>query len=430
MSVSSNACGASTMTANSVNIHYHGTNTAPTCHSDEVIHTLVNPGQSFVYTVAFPADEPAGLYWYHPHVHGISEKAVLGGASGAIVVDGIAKVQPAVIGLPTRILMIRDQELSNPRYEGPASPAKDLTLNYVPIAYPAMTPAIIEAPARRREFWRIVNASADTPVDLQLVYDGTVQPFEIVALDGVATGSQDGTRRGKTVQARNVLLPPGGRAEIIVATPSAGTKTATLRTLYVNTGPLGAYAPTRTLAQLRIGRAAELPAIASDVGGAPGPQRFAGIEKATVTAHRNLYFSEVPRDPEDPYGSSNFFITVDGAKPTRFNPSDPPAITTTQGAVEEWTIQNRTKGAHEFHIHQIHFQLLARGGKAVPAAQKQFLDTIQVPHWSGSGPYPSVTLLMDFRGNITGDFPYHCHILSHEDAGMMAVIRVLPSGSP
>jgi FtsP/CotA-like multicopper oxidase with cupredoxin domain len=428
MSVTSNACGSDTMTANSINIHYHGTNTAPTCHSDEVIHTLVNPGQSFVYTVKFPADEPAGLYWYHPHVHGLSEKAALGGASGAIVVDGIAKVQPAVVGLPARILMIRDQKLSSPRLEGPASPAKDLTLNYVPIAYPAMTPAVIEAPASRREFWRIANASADTPVDLQLVYDGTVQPFEIVALDGVATGSQDGTARGKAVLARNVLLPPSGRAEIIVTTPSASVKTAMLRTLYVNTGPLGSYAPARKLAQFRIGRATELPAIASDIGSAPGPQRFAGIENATVTARRKLYFSQVPKYPEDPYGTSSFFITVDGAKPTRFNPSNPPAITTTQGAVEEWTIENRTKGAHYFHIHQIHFQLLARDGKAVPAAQKQFLDTVQVPHWSGSGPYPSVTLLMDFRGSITGDFPYHCHILDHEDAGMMAVIRVRPAG--
>ena len=51
---------------------------------------------------------------------------------------------------------------------------------------------------------------------------------------------------------------------------------------------------------------------------------------------------------------------------------------------------------------------------------------MNVPYWSGKGPYPSVTLLMDFRGPITGDFVYHCHILNHEDQGMMAIIRVLP----
>jgi FtsP/CotA-like multicopper oxidase with cupredoxin domain len=54
--------------------------------------------------------EPPGLYWYHPHIHGIAEAAVLGGASGAIVVDGIQNIEPAVSGLRQRILMIRDQQ--------------------------------------------------------------------------------------------------------------------------------------------------------------------------------------------------------------------------------------------------------------------------------------------------------------------------------
>jgi FtsP/CotA-like multicopper oxidase with cupredoxin domain len=84
--MSKDSCGATTMTSASVNIHYHGTNTPPLCNQDEVIHTLINSGQSFRYEVVFPADEPAGLYWYHPHVHGLSEAAVQGGASGAIIV--------------------------------------------------------------------------------------------------------------------------------------------------------------------------------------------------------------------------------------------------------------------------------------------------------------------------------------------------------
>jgi hypothetical protein len=57
------------------------------------------------------------------------------------------------------------------------------------------------------------------------------------------------------------------------------------------------------------------------------------------------------------------------------------------------------------------------------------LDTIQVPFWDGKGPYPSVKVRMDFRGPDTGDFVYHCHILNHEDNGMMAIIRVNPATS-
>jgi len=74
-------CGATSMGASSMNIHYHGTNTSPTCHSDEVIKAVINSGQTFQYDILFPGDEPPGLYWYHPHIHGIAEAAVLGGAS-------------------------------------------------------------------------------------------------------------------------------------------------------------------------------------------------------------------------------------------------------------------------------------------------------------------------------------------------------------
>jgi FtsP/CotA-like multicopper oxidase with cupredoxin domain len=80
-------------------------------------------------------------------------------------------------------------------------------------------------------------------------------------------------------------------------------------------------------------------------------------------------------------------------------------------------------------MHQIHFLLQARNGVAVSANDQQMLDMVDIPHWSGSGPYPSVTVRMDFRGPDIGDFVYHCHILEHEDDGMMAIIRVLPAST-
>jgi FtsP/CotA-like multicopper oxidase with cupredoxin domain len=112
--------------------------------------------------------------------------------------------------------------------------------------------------------------------------------------------------------------------------------------------------------------------------------------------------------------------------PTLNDMSNPPAIVTTQGNVEDWTVENRTGENHEFHIHQTHFMLMAANGVAVPASQQQMQDTIQVPYWTGSGPYPSVTLRMDFRKTQPGDSVYHCHILGHEDNGMMAILRILP----
>jgi FtsP/CotA-like multicopper oxidase with cupredoxin domain len=109
-----------------------------------------------------------------------------------------------------------------------------------------------------------------------------------------------------------------------------------------------------------------------------------------------------------------------------FSPDNPPGITTNQGAVEDWTIQNRTHENHEFHIHQVHFLLIAVNGVPIPAEQQQYYDTYQVPFWVDGTPFPSITVKLDFRGAVAGDFVYHCHILDHEDGGMMGIVRVLP----
>jgi FtsP/CotA-like multicopper oxidase with cupredoxin domain len=422
----SNQCGDKTMTITSLNMHFHGTNTTPACHGDQVIHTIINSGETFDYSLKFPSNEPPGLYWYHPHVHGISEAAVQGGASGAIVVNGIENIQPAVAGLPERILIIRDQNVAGNPTPGGAIPSWDVTLNYVPIAFPAETPAIIQMKPGQKEFWRVANAAADTIIDLQVVYDGVPQTLQIVGLDGVPVGSQDGTGQGKLVPQTDILLAPAARAEFIVTGPSTSVKKASFITLNINTGPDGDNDPTRTLATIQATShpMPTLPVIPAPSAPAASPM-FAGLATATVTARRTLYFSEVLQDPSNPSGPTNFFITVDGATPTLFDPNNPPSIVTHQGAVEDWTIQNRSMENHEFHFHQIHFLLLAANGVPVPSSQQQFLDMIQIPFWSGTGPYPSVTVRMDFRGMDIGDFVYHCHILGHEDNGMMAIIRVL-----
>jgi FtsP/CotA-like multicopper oxidase with cupredoxin domain len=120
-------------------------------------------------------------------------------------------------------------------------------------------------------------------------------------------------------------------------------------------------------------------------------------------------------------------ITVDGQTPAPFNPYAPqPNITVHQGDVEDWIIENRSREAHTFHIHQVHFLLVQWDG--VPVDEPFLRDTINVHYWDGkSAHYPSVTLRMDFRDpNTVGTFVYHCHLLEHEDGGMMGTIRVLP----
>jgi FtsP/CotA-like multicopper oxidase with cupredoxin domain len=431
VSTAANRCGAASMTNTSVNVHYHGTNTSPTCHSDEVIHTLINSGESFHYDLAFPADEPPGLYWYHPHVHGIAEAAVLGGASGAIIVDGLQAIQPSVDGLRERVLLVRDQNVAGNPPPGGDVPSWDLSLNYVPIPFPALTPSVMRMRPGQRELWRVGNLAADTILDLQVVFDGVVQPLQVVGLDGVPTGSQDGTRQGKVVRANHLRIPPASRAEFIVLGPAATIQHAVFQTTAIATGPNGDNDTRRTLATIQtVDADADVQTSSAQlraVSVAPWAQRFEGLADAPVSARRRLYFSENATQTQ-------FFITVDGQTPTVFDVNNPPAVITTQGSVEEWTIENRAQENHEFHFHQIHFLVQSQdnfevnGSQPVATIQGQFMDMIEIPFWDGDPkhPFPGVTVRMDFRGPDVGDFVYHCHILNHEDQGMMAIIRVLP----
>jgi FtsP/CotA-like multicopper oxidase with cupredoxin domain len=107
--------------------------------------------------------------------------------------------------------------------------------------------------------------------------------------------------------------------------------------------------------------------------------------------------------------------------------AETPNIVAQQGTVEDWIIENRSNELHAFHIHQMHFLLLDYAGRPV---NEDFLrDTVNVPYYNGHTlAYPSVRLRMDFRDpNMVGTFVYHCHLLEHEDKGMMGSIRVEPA---
>ena len=131
-------------------------------------------------------------------------------------------------------------------------------------------------------------------------------------------------------------------------------------------------------------------------------------------------------DPNDPNSATTFYVTVDGQTPKAFDPADGPNIVAQQGDVEDWIIENRSTELHAFHIHQLHFMLVAWNG--VPVNEPFLRDTVNVPYFNGRMlQYPSVRVRMDFRDpDIVGTFVYHCHLLEHEDAGMMGTIRVDP----
>jgi FtsP/CotA-like multicopper oxidase with cupredoxin domain len=446
------SCAQAKMTVSSTNLHFHGLMISPVCHQDDVLHTVVGPSASpFEYRFQIPDDQPPGLYWYHPHLHGFTKAQVLGGASGALIVEGIERVNTQLAGLPERVLVIRDQELQNPDAQPTTpdstphavvlrdaegdilntgtdggKPAKDLSLNFVPVTFPSYKPALIEMKPSQRELWRVLNASGITYIDLQVLYDGAPQPLGVVALDGVPIDDNGVGGRG-LLQKSQILVPPGGRVEFILKGPPLEAH-ATLMTRGVDTGAAGENDPSRPLA--KIVAATDAPDPHSRLAATPPPLRRqspAALRDATPVRVRKLYFSEKPQNTADPKSPTVFFITVDGQTPAPFDPvSLAPNITVRQGDVEDWIIENRSQELHAFHIHQIHFMLLDWNG--VPVNEPFLRDTVNVAYWDGNSPvYPSVKLRMDFRDpRITGTFVYHCHLLEHEDGGMMGTIRVVP----
>ena len=393
---------------NMTNLHFHGLHVSPDAPQDDVITMMAMPGQSLHYTVNIPKDQPPGLYWYHTHPHGESYQQDLDGMSGAIVIDGTERYFPEVRHMRERILVLRDGLVEENDPAGPElrrtveipatgcgvsteAPEHLFTVNG------ALRPRIAIAPGER-QFWRIVNASPDLYADLRV----DTEQLEIIALDGMPLSFHDPKRRAELTS--HVLVPPAGRVEAIVTGPRAGAK-ASLRTLCFDTGPDGDPNPAMVLADL-VDVAQPTHGISTAAVRPPAPI-YKPLPPALMTKVKNGPADFVVTFTEDKKG---FYIN--GKK---YGPSDPPMTSVSIGAFHHWRVVNDTHEVHPFHIHQVHFLAYAENGRG--PSRPEWLDTVNVP---ADG---NVDLMMDFNDPIIrGVSLFHCHLLSHEDKGMMAKI--------
>jgi hypothetical protein len=342
-------CGGGAMDGLATNLHFHGLTVPPICHQDDAIGTLISPGtRPFEYRFQIPPDEPPGTYWYHPHVHGFTDPQVEGGASGALIVEGIERANKFLAGMPERVFVIRDEPLLNPDAQpakqfaaqppllrdpegdilntgtGGGKPARDLSINFVPVAFPDYVPATIAVKPGEYELWHVVNAAAVTYLDLQIAQGGAPQAMGLVALDGVPI-TKSGAIPNRTLWQGHMLVPPGGRISFVYRTPPAGTQ-ATLITSAVDTGPAGENDPTRPLATIM--SRADAPASPSTLPGVSSPfvaAKSAWLGDVKSVRERKLYFSEQPSDPKDP-NSPTFFSLLWMASSRRFMTRTPRRI--------------------------------------------------------------------------------------------------------
>ncbi len=389
---------------NMTNLHFHGLEVSPESPQDDVIDMMAMPGDTLHYAVKIPADHPPGLFWYHTHPHGESHRQALDGMSGAIVIEGMERYVPEVRKLREQVLVVRGESIEHSadaaallrRVE--AQPAKcgseSEATERVFSVNGEYRPAIGINPGER-QFWRIVNASADQYIDLQV----DKQKLEIVALDGMPLAYHDPKHPRKIVE--HALVPPAGRLEAIVTGPDAGAH-ASLRTLCVDTGSAGDPNGAMVLADLHAGSAAP-----------PEPQR--NRRKLAPPEYKSIdlqaYESSKP-DFSVVFTEDKNGFYVNGQK---YEPNAAAMTHARVGTYQHWQILNASAELHPMHIHQTHFLVYAENGKRLE--NPVWLDTVNVPVGE------TVDVVMDFTNPvIKGMSLFHCHLLNHEDKGMMAKV--------
>ncbi|HEY6770563.1 MAG TPA: multicopper oxidase family protein [Candidatus Sulfotelmatobacter sp.] len=401
---------ATSRCGNMTNLHFHGLHVSPESPEDDVLTMMAMPGGSLNYKVIVPSYSPPGLYWYHTHPHGESARQDLDGMSGAIVVEGIDRYYPELRHMRERVLILRDHDIEHSdattrqqilrRVEIPSSQCGTATEQNPERVFTTngeIRPRIPIGPGER-QFWRIVNASPDRYADLQL----SGEQLEIVALDGMPLSYH--SRRRATRKVDHVLVPPAGRVEMIVVGPSTGSR-ATLSTACVDTGSDGDPNPAMVIA---------------DVGPALHDSPMRTLPRTPGRAvHKDLSRREIQKLQ---ISKPDFTVTFTEDKSgfylngRKFSMDDQPMLHVRVGSLQHWRIVNPTREIHPFHIHQIHF--LAYAEKGVQSDPPDWLDTVNVPYGNGS-----VDLIMDFTDPlIRGMSVFHCHLLGHEDKGMMAKI--------
>jgi suppressor of ftsI len=367
------------------NLHTHGFHVSPLPPSDAVLLHIM-PGDSYDFEFSIPKNHPSGTFWYHPHFHGLSNEQVFGGMAGAIIIEGDLDHLPGVAGLWQHLLVLTSIELGPDGHLLP--PDQRNQANFLRLVNGQLNPTISIRPNETQR-WRIANASASTFYNLQL--DG--HQFHQIAKDG-NTLAQVWTRD-------QIVMGPGERVEVLIQGGPAGTYA--LRTLEFVMGG-GATEPDVVLATLV--------SEGQGHGSRPLPTAlmpFDDLSKATLSRPpRNITFQVKP----------NKVFEIDNQQ---FD-EDRVDQWVQLGATEEWVINNDSNVWHPFHIHINDYQVTAVNGQPVTA--HGYDDTTPVP------PHGSITMRTRFL-DYAGKFVYHCHILPHEDGGMMGIVEVVdPNAGP
>ena len=370
------------------NFHFHGIHTSPLGHSDNVF-IFVKPGETFDYEVKIDKDQPAGLYWYHTHIHGLAQEQTMKGLSAALIVEGLQNEFPQISNIRERLFVLKDRS-----YDHSDDPVISKKYHKYIETINGKTFVTIRMHPGETQFWRFGNQSSDSSFHFTL----SGHKFRIIGIDGAALNQEIVTDKMDVDTAKRYSV-------LVDASDTPGTYDLVAPGLV--TGDGADRTPDRIMGKVVIEGTPVKTITKLDHFPATIDLRSKHIDN-----QRTIVFSEKTEGE-----NTDYFINDKNFDAARVDVRVP------HGSIEEWTIKNTSHDRHFFHIHQMHFQVVSINGVEQPFTGH--IDTVQVPEMG------EVKIIVPFTAPyVMGKFVYHCHVLEHEDKGMMAIVQVFDPKDP
>lgn len=388
---------------NVTNLHTHGLWVSPAGNSDNVLIAIA-PGKTFQHEYLIPVEHVAGTFWYHPHKHGSVEMQVTNGMSGAMIIEGGVDDLPEIGAAGQRLMVLQQiQPEADARRTAAAitvaaiagAPNKVTTINGLRAPTLTLRPKAVER-------WRLVAANYHDLLHIE------VRPADSKATIPLHPIAYDGIPVRNVTPADRVRLAPGNRVDVMLQPPEAGD--------YViwkigDQGQFDVLPDDEIIGYLRV--EGDAPSTPMTIPDQISPDfSHPDIEEAEVTNKRKVLFSVVPQ----PDGSVRFEIDNRRFESGRVDQA------ITLGAVEEWRLENDSDTTHPFHIHVNPFQVVKSSDPLL--GPRTWLDTVPIP--PAKDGVPGYVIMRTRIERFIGRFVQHCHILGHEDRGMMQLIEISP----
>jgi FtsP/CotA-like multicopper oxidase with cupredoxin domain len=377
----------------STNLHFHGLHVPPTGTADNIF-LEVPPGEVASYGFRIPEQHPAGLFWLHPHLHGSVARQVSLGLAAPLIIRGPLDAVPEVAAAREHVLVLQDFQLD--RSGRPIDPGMAALMggregSLVTVSGQTRPRYAIEQHGTLR--LRLINASASRFFRLAL----EDHELHVIATDG---GGLAAPRR-----VDEILMAPGERRDALVLGAKEDGLYRLMNLPYHrgSAGMMGGSLGTRT--------AFEIASVVYE-GRAQSPQRLPSalgdVERLPEARRRRTFVLSETMGMMSGRGMGMRFL-INGREFDDRRVDDRVRL----GDIEEWEYINNTDMDHPMHVHTNAFQRVGADGQAAPA----WLDGIVVPARRRERIRIRFT---DFVGATV----QHCHILDHEDLGMMSTMQV------